>query len=292
MGLLRAAGWILLLGCAAPATRPAEAEGWTLVVLGTVQDGGMPHLGCTRPPCTDVRAGRRRAERVASLGLVDTETGAAYIFDATPDFPAQVHALSDKGVPDGIFLTHAHIGHYTGLMYLGKETLSSRDVPVYCTPKMAEFLRTNGPWSLLVSEGNIALREIQPDRAVDLPGGARVTAILVPHREELSDAVGYLIEGPRKKALYIPDTDRWDKWDRDLGALADEMDILIVDGTFSSAAELPDRDISKIPHPFMAGTRDRVRGRRARLLFIHLNHSNPALLDALDVARQGMRLGI
>jgi len=283
---LRFLGLLLLIGCAAPAVAP-EQTGWTLVVLGIAQDGGMPHLGCRRAPCAEARAGRRRVEKVAAIGLLNAGTGAAYLIDATPDFPAQVHALTGGRAPDGVFLTHAHIGHYTGLMYLGKETMAARGVPVYCTARMAGFLRSNGPWSLLVQDGHIALREVEADRPVDL-GGARVTAIRVPHRDEFSDTVGYLITGPRAAALYIPDIDRWEKWDKDIGALADQVDVLLLDGTFGSADELPHRDISRVPHPLMQDTRDRVRGRRARLWFIHLNHSNPALLGAPDVAREGM----
>jgi pyrroloquinoline quinone biosynthesis protein B len=236
----------------------------------------------------DARAGRRRAEKVAAIGLRNARTGASNLIDATPDLPAQIHALTGGRAPDGIFLTHAHIGHYTGLMYLGKETMSARGVPVYGTARMAAFLRANGPWKLLVDDGHIALREIDTDRPVDL-GGARVTAMRVPHRDELSDTVGYLVEGPRKKALYIPDVDRWEKWDRDIGAIADQVDLLLLDGTFASAAELPHRDIARVPHPLLSDTRARVRGRKARVLFIHLNHTNPALVDGTpDVAREGM----
>ena len=284
--VLRPAALIAILaGCAAQAPAP-ERAGWTLVVLGIAQDGGMPHAGCTRSPCADARKGRRRPERVASLGLRNASTGLAYLIDATPDFPAQLHALTGGRPPDGIFLTHAHIGHYTGLMYLGKETMATHGVPVFCTERMAGFLRSNGPWSLLVSDGHIALREIEPDRAVDL-GGVKVTAMRVPHRDELSDTVGYRIDGPRASVLFVPDIDRWEKWDRDLGALANEVDLLLLDGTFASAAELLHRDITRVPHPLMSDTRARVRDRRARLQFIHLNHTNPAL-GAPDVARQGM----
>jgi pyrroloquinoline quinone biosynthesis protein B len=259
---------LLLAACAAPTNGPR------LVVLGIAQDGGIPHLGCTKPPCSD---GRR--EKVSCLGLTDgTRT---YLFDATPDMPAQLRALNGGRAPDGIFLTHAHIGHYTGLMYLGKETLAARGVPVYGTRRMAEFLTNNGPWSLLVKDGHIDVRD---NAAVELPGGFRVTAIPVPHREEFTDTVGYLIEGPRRKALFIPDIDKWEKWDRDIREF--DVDYAFLDGTFSSAGEIP--RVSDVPHPLMDDTRARLRGSRTKLWFIHLNHTNPALLDGDDVAREGM----
>lgn len=283
-----AAAVVLFLGIASPTLARAASGGWELKVLGIAQDGGMPHAGCVKPPCSDVRAGKRRAEKVCSLGLVHRESGAAYMVEATPDFPAQLHALTGGRPPDGIFLTHAHIGHYAGLVHLGKEVMAAKGVPVYGTGRMAAFLRANGPWSLLVQGGHIVPRVMTPDRAVELPGGLSVTPIEVPHRDEFTDTVGFLIEGGRGRVLFIPDIDKWEKWDRSLRALADSVDVLLVDGTFASMGELPGRDIAQVPHPLMSETRARVAGTRAKLWFIHLNHSNPALVDGKDVAREGM----
>lgn len=270
----------------APASTPPS--GWTLIVLGVAQDGGMPHLRCQQPPCIDARAGRRPAEKVSSVGVVNRDLGAAYLFDATPDFRAQVHALTGGRVPDGIFLTHGHIGHYTGLMYLGKESIGAREAPVFATGRMAEYLAANGPWSLLVKDRNVVLRVIEPDQAIALPGGLRVTPFAVPHREEFTDTVGYLIEGPRKKALFIPDIDRWENWDRSIRELADQVDLAFLDGTFGSPADVGQRDITQISHPMMSVTRDLLRGTRARLWFIHINHTNAERATATDIAREGM----
>jgi pyrroloquinoline quinone biosynthesis protein B len=265
---------------------PAQAPDWQLVVLGIAQDAGIPHLNCQQPLCVSIRAGKRRAERVSSLGLIDRVSGRAYLFDATPDFNAQVHALTGGRPPDGIFLTHAHIGHYTGLMYLGRESIGARGVPVYATPRMLEFLDRNGPWNQLIALGNIERRAVEYDQAVALSGDLRVTAFRVPHRDEFSDTVGYRIEGPRRKAIFIPDIDRWEKWDRSIRALADGADLALLDGTFASPAEV-NRNIEEIPHPMMSRTRELLRGARARLWFIHINHTN-AELEAPDVVRDGM----
>lgn len=275
-----------LVAIAALQAQPPAAE-WELVVLGVAQDAGIPHLGCEQPLCASIRAGRRAPEKVASLGLIDKTSGRAYIFDATPDFPAQVHALTGGRPPDGIFLTHAHIGHYTGLMYLGRESIGARAVPVYATERMLEFLAQNGPWSQLVALGNIDRRPLAYDRPLTLPGGMQVTAFRVPHRDEFSDTVGYRLQGPRASALFIPDIDRWEKWDRSIRALADGVDLALLDGTFASPREV-NRNIEEIPHPMMPRTRELVAGTRAKLWFIHVNHTN-AELDAADVVREGMR---
>src|SRR5262245_13576464 len=226
---------VVTLGLAAG--QPTAAD-WQLVVLGIAQDAGIPHLGCQQPLCVSIRAGKRRPERVSSLGLVDRVSGRAYMFDATPDFTAQVHALTNGRPPDGIFLTHAHIGHYTGLMYLGRESIGARGVPVYGTDRMLEYLDRNGPWSQLTALGNIARHVLEYDRTLSLPGGLRVTAFRVPHRDEFSDTVGYRIEGPRQKALFIPDIDRWEKWDRNIRELAEGVDLAFLDGTFASPSEV------------------------------------------------------
>ncbi|HXB55673.1 MAG TPA: MBL fold metallo-hydrolase [Vicinamibacteria bacterium] len=252
----------------------------------------MPHLGCTQSPCRDAFAGRLRREKVSSIGVVSRSLGKAYLFDATPDFPAQVDTLTGGRVPDGIFLTHAHIGHYTGLMYLGKEGIGSHDTRVFCTTRMARYLRENGPWSRLVADRNIALSELRLDQPLELEAGLKVSAFKVPHRDELSDTVGYRIQGPTATAVFIPDTDGWEKWDRSLRRLGDEVDLLLVDGTFSGTEEVKGRSFDEIPHPLVPHTRELLRGTRARLWFIHLNHNNPLLNNAEDVLREGMEFAL
>lgn len=277
---------LIALLSAAPASQ--TPKGWQLVVLGIAQDGGMPHAGCTKSPCADARAGKRPAEKVSCVGLMNRELGLAYIIDATPDFPAQLHALTGGQAPDGIFLTHAHIGHYTGLMYLGRESLAAKGVPVYGTRRMHGYLAANGPWSQLVTLKNIDPRELVPGMPLELDGGLRVTALAVPHRDEFSDTVGFLIAGPNKKALFIPDIDQWQKWSRNIRTLADQVDILLLDGTFAAASEIPGRAIADIPHPLIPATRTLLKGASGAVWFIHLNHTNQQI-GAKDVARDGQR---
>jgi len=268
---------------------PGVTGEWHLIVLGIAQDGGIPHLGCEQEICRSIREGRRKPERVASLGLLNTALGKAYLFDATPDFKSQLQTLTGGHPPDGIFLTHGHIGHYTGLMYLGRESIDAQHVPVYGTEKMKAYLTTNGPWSLLVSRGNIDLQVVEPDTPIALDEGIRVTAFTVPHRDEFTDTVGYLIEGPHRKVLFIPDIDQWQKWSRDIREVAGKADVAFLDGTFASASEVPGRSIADIPHPLIPATRELLKGLPTQLWFIHLNHTNTEL-DAPDVAKDGQTI--
>ena len=270
------------------AARQASTTGWQLVVLGIAQDAGIPQLGCNESPCKDIREGRRKPERVASLGLVNEKLGLSYLFDATPDMVSQLGTLNGGHVPTGVFLTHGHIGHYTGLMYFGRESMDAKSVPVYGTERMVRYLTGNGPWSLLVSRKNLELRTIKPDNTVRLDGGVSVTPLPVPHRDEFTDTVGYIIQTEGHRALFIPDIDQWARWDRELRAIVDSVNLAFLDGTFASADEVPGRTTADIPHPLIPVTRSLRKGTKAEVWFIHLNHTNLEL-GAPDVAKDGQR---
>jgi pyrroloquinoline quinone biosynthesis protein B len=266
------------------------------VVLGIAQDGGVPHIGCRQETCERARRDPRRRERVAALGLVDERSGQRFLVDATPDVASQIESLnrgrtvSDPRRPiEGILLTHAHVGHYAGLMFLGREALGAKGVPVYATPRMARFLRDNGPWSQLVSLGNIELRDMEVGRELALTPDLRVTPLAVPHRDELSDTVGFRIRGRDKALLYIPDIDKWERWERDVRTEVAAVDVAVLDGTFMEAAEIPGRTQVDIPHPLVPDTVARLGGVAARVLFTHLNHTNPLLRSSPPSARSFTR---
>jgi len=268
----------------AAAARPPAAR-VEAVVLGIAQDGGVPHLGCRQELCIRARRDPSKRRLVASLGLVDPASGKRFVIDATPGFADQVERIG--ALPDGIFLTHAHIGHYLGLAQLGREVANTRAMPVFCTPSMARFLRGNRPWSRLVELGNIAIREIQPGTEFALTDSLRVTALRVPHRDEDSDTVAYLVAGPARRLLWLPDIDKWEKWDRRIEEVVKTVDFAFLDGTFFSADEIPGRSIAEIPHPLVPETVARLsKGTgAAKIFFVHLNHTNRLLWDAKEIRR-------
>lgn len=267
-----------------------------IVVLGTIQDAGSPHIGCAKDCCKDLFKNPDPARKVVSLGLIDPKSGRSFLFEATPDMPEQMSHLNQMAgrennlMPDGIFLSHGHIGHYSGLMYLGREAKGANAVPVYAMPRMVNFLSTNGPWSQLVSLNNIALQPIKADSAIALSDEIQVTALLVPHRDEFTETVGFLISGPNKTLLFIPDIDKWQKWESDIKQLISEVDYALIDATFYSGEEINNRDISEIPHPFiiesMALFADMDSVDKAKVHFIHLNHTNPALDTLSEAAKK------
>lgn len=275
-----------------------------LVVLGTVQDAGSPHIACKKECCALLFESQDYSRKVVSLGLVDQINFSKYLFEATPDLPVQIEELKntgmvdDKETPDGIFLTHAHIGHYTGLMYLGKEAMNAEQVTVFAMPKMKGFLESNGPWDQLVTNRNISLHGIENQVKLKLNQDLSVTPIRVPHRDEYSETVGYLIEGPNKSALFLPDIDKWEKWEINIVEMIKKVDYAFLDATFYDGKEINNRDISEIPHPFIIESMEKFRWlsseEKSKIIFIHFNHTNPVLKEnskaTTEVLKKGFKI--
>lgn len=290
---MRLAPLLLLLACTTTSVAPPREP--YVMVLGIAQDGGYPQAGCTRPDCLDPK----RRERVASLAIVDPISNQRWIIDATPDFPSQLRSL-DEAAPrgenllDGILLTHAHIGHYLGLAQLGREVLGAKNIRVYAMPRMREFLSANGPWDQLVRLNNINLEPLSDGEEIALNERIRITPVRVPHRDEYSETVGFIVRGPGRAILWLPDIDKWEKWSTPLEEILVRVDVAYLDGTFFDANELPGRDMSEIPHPLMIETHTRLANSplRTRVRYIHLNQSNPLLREkraGYTVARDGER---
>lgn len=254
-----------------------------ILILGIAQDGGYPHAGCQRDDCQKLFKQGKKGHLVSCIAIVDPASKQSWMIDATPDFPEQLEMLEKTTNTKlaGIFLTHAHIGHYTGLMHLGREVIGAKQMPVYAMPKMKDFLESNGPWSQLVTLQNIILQPLTANVHVALTENLTISPFLVPHRDELSETVGYQINGPDKKAIFIPDINKWGIWERDIVAEVQRVDIALLDGSFYKNGEIPGRDMSEIPHPFVEESMDVLgdltAAEKARVHFIHINHTNPLL---------------
>ncbi len=277
---------VINLSCTSKAkSNETKLNGQYITVLGIAQDAGFPQIDCDKECCKAFYSGKESKKLISSLGLIDLKNQKKYIFDATPDFTQQVHDLKvdhlDNGeVIDGIFLTHAHIGHYSGLMYLGFEALGAKDIPVYTMPNMKTYLETNGPWSQLVSMNNIQFKTLQKDSTIILDTNLKVTPFLVPHRDEYSETVGYKIEGKHKSVLFIPDINKWELWEKDIVEEVKKADYAFIDATFLMDGEIS-RPMKDIPHPFIVETTTLFENEsietKSKIYFIHLNHTNPAL---------------
>ena len=116
-----------------PAMLNIQPNSVSVVVLGIMQDGGLPHMGCRCRRCSQAYEDPHKGEYVACLGIVDrrTEPAKMWLVDATPDIKYQLELLGEYigphpkqarrlRQPDGIFLTHAHMGHIAGLSQFGQ----------------------------------------------------------------------------------------------------------------------------------------------------------------------------
>lgn len=254
-----------------------------VVVLGIGQDAGVPQMGCDSAFCREAWKDPRLRRMVSSIALVDPDTHSRWIFDATPDLPEQFELLKNttgdrSNDITGIFLTHAHIGHYTGLMYLGRESMNTSGIKVFAMPRMKQMLEQNAPWSQLVSLKNILLQPLADKTRVNLNDHLTVEPFLVPHRDEFSETVGFRITSGTKTLVFIPDIDKWQKWQTALADVVRSVDYLLIDGTFYADGEIG-RPMSEVPHPFVTETMGLLSGLpakdRAKVCFIHFNHSNP-----------------
>ena len=276
---------------------------YSLKILGVVQDGGLPHLGSNKLCCENIEQKRY----VTSIMLVNNENNESYLFDASPDINEQLNFMGDRIKKDlkGVFLTHAHIGHYTGLMYFGREALNSKLINVYAMPRMKKFLEQNGPWSQLVSLENISINEINSNSKISVDTNITIQPIEVPHRAEFSETVGYKIYGPNKTVLFIPDIDKWYLWEKSIIDEIKQVDYALIDATFYDSKEVNYRDLSEIPHPFVVESMelfDLIEDEeKNKIFFIHLNHTNPLLdknsdqykfvkVKGYNIAEEGMEL--
>ena len=276
---------------------------YSLKILGVVQDGGLPHLGSNKLCCKNVEQQRF----VTSLMLINNENNESYLFDASPDINKQLNFMGDRIKKDlkGVFLTHAHIGHYTGLMYFGREALNSKSINVYAMPRMKKFLEQNGPWNQLVSLQNISITEINNNSKLLMDSNIIIQPIEVPHRAEFSETVGYKIYGPNKTVLFIPDIDKWYLWEKSIIEEIEKVDYALIDATFYDSKEVNYRDLSEIPHPFVVESMELFDSmeekEKNKIYFIHLNHTNPLLnkeseqykfvrVKGYNVAEEGMKL--
>jgi len=269
-----------------------------IYVLGNVQDAGLPHIGCDEEICINAYSEKIKYYPT-SLALVDIQNHEYSLFDVTPEVSDQLRMLgndlfSEFILPSNIFITHAHIGHYAGLMYFGREALGSKGIKVNVLPRMYDFISFNGPWSQLVKLENISLNMINFRDTIEIRPNLTVVPISVPHRDEFSETAAFLIVGPNKTALFLPDIDKWDKWSINILEILSNVDYAFIDATFYSSDEI-NRDIEEIPHPLVMETMDLLHQlpdyQRDKVYFIHMNHTNQMLDINSDISRNVLQKG-
>ncbi len=282
---------------------------WSVMVLGSAQDGGLPQFGAHTALDEAARAGtipRRSSSCLAVVG----DDGRVLLLDAGPDLKAHEEVLATNPAlgrrtalspVDGVIITHAHVGHYGGLLHFGREVQAAHGLPCWVTREMAHFLESEAPWRLAVEQGHLDLRAHDPPVTFAPWADLEISLLPVPHRHETSDTVAISVNG---SALYLPDIDSWDDWPEAEEVVAAHS-AAFLDATFWSSDELPLRDMADIKHPLVLDTLGRF-GHLAstrRLVLTHLNHTNPVcdptsdeharVLDAgFEIALEGLTIGL
>jgi pyrroloquinoline quinone biosynthesis protein B len=233
------------------------------------------------------------AEYAASLAIIDArpQPSSVWLVDASPDIKFQLSLLAPLlgphprmperfRQPDGLLLTHAHMGHMAGLAQLGPEAMHVRDLPLYASHGLAKVLRETILWRPLLD--NLRLTTVADGVAFDLAPQLLITPLAVPHRDELGTGTfAFRIQGPERSLLYVPDIDDWRQWPAARQVLSG-VDLILADATFYSADELGGRP--PVAHPLVPDTVDFFAGLPGQLILTHLNHTN-RLLDRDDPAR-------
>lgn len=236
----------------------------TVEVIGTAQDAGVPHIGCHCDHCESARTSEEQQRYATAVLLSD---GGEYLFDATPDIRFQIST-----VPDGVFLTHAHLGHLPGLLFFGQEAANAERTPVYAAEGLNDVIRNSPPLNLLIKQDNLTLNDFSSHASVEF-NDVRVESHSVEHRESLpTDTLAYMIEGPNRSLLYMTDIDEWNPTTQQL---VEQADIALVDGTFWSESEL--KRTEEVPHPYVKDSIRKLDPERTEIYFTHLNHTNPLL---------------
>ncbi len=289
----------LIIGFSFACNQPAEKPPTTayVMLLGVAQDAGYPQINCKKVCCKQAWENPELKRTTSCLAIVDPIGKEQWIIDATPNIKEQLQLLKQKtGTEklDGILLTHAHMGHYTGLMQFGREVMGSDNLPVFAMPKMKNFLEENGPWSQLVKLENINIKALRSDSTFSLNERIKIKPFLVPHRDEFSETVGYEITINNKSLIFIPDIDKWEKWETNITELIKKVDYAFLDATFYKNGELK-RDMSEIPHPFaeesMALFSILSDTDKQKVHFIHFNHTNPLIIDGSTAQEEVLKKG-
>ncbi|UCE35875.1 MAG: MBL fold metallo-hydrolase [Thermoplasmata archaeon] len=264
-------------------------------ILGSGQDAGIPHTGCNCEVCDKARDHNENRRLGPSIAILDDNGDFCYLIDASPDFKYQLDMIRGEinekkrngRLPiSGILLTHAHLGHFSGLWQLGREAVNENELPVFCTLKMKHVLLDNYPFNLLIQNKNIEVVEIHLQKEFKLNGLTGIP-IKVPHRDEVGDTVGYIFQS-KKRIIYIPDIDSWT--DEVLNEIRNS-DIAIIDGTFYSKGEIPEHD--EVPHPSILETITLLGDIRNEIYFTHINHTNPINIkgqERKELERKGYKI--
>jgi pyrroloquinoline quinone biosynthesis protein B len=283
-------------------------------VLGSAAGGGFPQWNCRCPTCEAARTGTEARPRTQSSLAVRGTEGPWLLVNASPDLRQQLEGLAGEPV-DGVraapvaavLLTDAEIDHTAGLLLLRE---SSTPIRVYGSDQVRRALTDGYPvLPILGRYSGVDWHTLEPGSSIPLDGsslevesfaaggdaplylagtGAEVEATGLVFRDRATGGV----------LTYVPGLARLD--DDVLGRLA-ASDVVLVDGTFWRDDELArlgisDRTAGQMGHVPLSGpggTLDALaRLERPRAILVHINNTNPVLLERSPERDAVLRAGV
>jgi pyrroloquinoline quinone biosynthesis protein B len=271
-------------------------------VLGSAAGGGVPQWNCACANCRDAREGKA-ARRTQSSLAVSPDGRQWLLLNCSPDVAEQIEAFAPlhppqaRGTPiTGMLLTDANVDHLGGLAALrqggagGFAVRSSAVVRAIAVaqPAFAPFASPPHRWLEVPLD-----QQCEAESDEDIVGNRlTVRALAVPgttpgyagRRTVRGAVVAYEItaRGSENGLLFAPVFARLD--DALAGAIA-SASVAFLDGSFYSDDELITanllgkraRSLGHQPVGGSDGTLAQLRGVRTRVVFTHLNNSNPML---------------
>jgi len=259
-----------------------------VVLLGIAQDGGVPQAGCSCERCVSALNDPTKVLYPVSCVIRGLD-GSVHLIEATRSLSHQLGIAAtslgkgDSLIPDSVSLTHAHLGHIEGIGQFGKESMGRSEMPLFSSSSVIRVLEErclSAPFQTNAVPSGISF---SPTEGC----GFELEFVRVPHRDEYSDTHAIKVIGPNHSLLFLPDHDDWGEtldlvgeenirgWLSSMG-----VEFAMIDGTFWSEGELGGRDMAQVPHPTISESLELLGERQEgdpEVIFIHLNHTNPAL---------------
>ena len=282
-------------------------------VLGSAAGGGFPQWNCHCEVCEAARAGARAVPRTQSSLAIRGADGPWFLVNASPDLREQLEALAAPSVDGvrsppiaGVLLTDAEIDHTAGLLLMRE---SATPLRVLGDAGVERALRVGYPvLPMLERYSGAAWESLAPERSQPLDG----SSLEVEPFPTGGDAPRYLGSDAELEAsgfvfrdrasggvvTYAPGLARLD--DRVIARFA-ASDLVLVDGTFWHDDDLARlgisdrtaRDMGHTPLAGPGGTLEALAGlERPRKVLVHINNTNPILLEDSPEREQVVRAGV
>ncbi|HEY6701044.1 MAG TPA: pyrroloquinoline quinone biosynthesis protein PqqB [Pseudolabrys sp.] len=271
----------------------------TAIVLGSAAGGAFPQWNCRCPVCALAWAGDSRVRPRTQTGLaVSAGDGHWTLINASPDLPSQIRATPAlhprgalRGSPiDAVVLTGAEIDQISGLLSLRE----SSPFTLYATPASHAAVAANAMYGAM---GMMARRAVNPGERFMLTGGIEATLFIVPGKlplylegeapelgTESAASVGVELQREGACMVFVPGTAAVTPAMHERFARAD---VVLFDGTLFTDDEMirtqtgqkTGRRMGHMQIDGDSGSLQALAGLSARRIFVHINNTNPVLID-------------